>query len=43
MTEEEIKQKLIENNLEPCIEILEANHLLDEDALSSMTQFMMSK
>lgn len=37
MTPEEIKQKLIENNLKSCIEILEANHLLDEDALSSMT------
>lgn len=37
MTSEEIKQKLIENNLDSCIETFEANHLLDEDALSSMT------
>ena len=37
MTTEEIKQKLIDNNLESCIEILEENHLLDEAALSSMT------
>lgn len=37
MTQEEIKQKLIDNNLEKYISVFEENHLFDESVLHTLT------